>query len=145
MADKFNTVYDCQIIKLNRVENSKGNLTPVEGNIKVPFNIARIYYLYDVPGGETRGGHAHKELEQFIISVSGSFDIILDDSIDRKTIKLNRSHYGLYVPKLIWREIVNFSTGAICLVIASEKYNELEYIRDYNEFLDMKHVLKNAI
>ena len=134
------TVDDCRIIELPRIQRKEGNLTPVYGGDHIPFEIARVYYLYDVPGGETRGGHAHQELEQLIISAMGSFDIVLDDGVNRKKVSLNRSYQGLYMPKLIWRELVNFSTGGICLVLASLPYRENEYIRDYDQFLKCKQV-----
>ena len=134
------TIEDCKIIELPKIKRKEGNLTPVYSNFHIPFDIARVYYLYDVPGGETRGGHGHKELQQFIVSAMGSFDIILDDGRDRKTISLNRSYYGLYVPRFIWRELVNFSTGAVCLVLASLPFDESEYIRDYAQFLDYKKI-----
>jgi hypothetical protein len=104
----------------------------------VPFEIARVYYLYDVPGGETRGGHAHKELQQVIVSAMGSFSVELDDGRRRKSFRLNRAYYGLYIPKMIWRELVDFSSGGICLVLATHPYNEDEYLRDYDEFLGRK-------
>lgn len=134
----LNTLNDTKLINLNKIENSKGNLTVVHNNKEVPFSVKRVYYLYDVPGGETRGGHAHRKLEQLIISLSGSFDVLLDDGKERRTIKLNRSYLGLYVPQYVWREIVNFSTGGICLVLASLPYTPEEYIRDYNEFISLK-------
>jgi dTDP-4-dehydrorhamnose 3,5-epimerase-like enzyme len=139
----INNVNDTRIINLPKVENQQGNLTAVHNSQEIPFDIKRVYYLYDVPGGETRGGHAHKELQQFIISLSGSFDILLDDGKERKTVTLNRSHYGLYVPQFIWREIINFSTGGVCLVLASLPYNESEYIRDFDEFLKLKSEYKS--
>lgn len=145
MDEKITTVNDSQIIDLPKIVNEKGNLTPVNNGVQVPFDVKRIYYLYDVPGGATRGGHAHKELEQFIVSVSGSFDVILDDGENRKTVRLNRSYYGLYIPVLTWREIVNFSTGAVCLVLASKNYDEQEYIRDYDEFLKTKLMFREEI
>lgn len=125
---------ECKIIELPKITDRRGNLTFIEGENHVPFNIKRVYYLYDVPGGETRGGHAHKELKQFIIAASGSFDVILDDGSNRKRFHLNRSYYGLYVPKMIWRELDNFSSGSVCVVIASEHFDEQDYLRDYNEF-----------
>ncbi len=134
----FNSVNDTKLINLEKIENNKGNLTVVHNNIEVPFNVERVYYLYDVPGGETRGGHAHRELEQLIVSLSGSFDVLLDDGKERRTIRMNRSYIGLYIPQYIWREIVNFSTGGICLVLASLPYNPEEYVRDYNEFKKIK-------
>lgn len=129
---------DCKIINLSKIENRKGNLTSVYSNIDIPFNIQRVYYLYDVPGGETRGGHAHRNLQQFIVSASGSFDVMINDGMRSKIVRLNRSYYGLYIPNLIWREIINFSSGAICLVLASINYDEKEYIRNYEEFLNTK-------
>lgn len=125
---------DCQLINLNKITDARGNLSFIEGNVHVPFDIKRVYYLYDVPGGAERGGHAHIELQEFIIAISGSFDIILDDGFDKKMINLNRSYYGLYVPNLIWRELNNFSSGSVCLVLASALYEESDYIRDYKQF-----------
>jgi len=124
----------CKIIELPRITDVRGNLTFIEGNEHVPFEIKRVYYLYDVPGGEKRGGHAHNFLQQFIIAASGSFDVILDDGVNSERYHLNRSYYGLYVPKMIWRELDNFSSGSVCVVLASEHFEEDEYIRDYNEF-----------
>jgi hypothetical protein len=124
----------CKIIELPKIEDIRGNLTFIEANEHVPYDIKRVYYLYDVPGGEKRGGHAHKSLEQFIIAASGSFDVILDDGVDRKRYHLNRSYYGLYIPTMIWRELDNFSSGSVCVVLASEHFDEEDYIRDYNEF-----------
>jgi len=138
MDPAFNKIEQCKIFNLAKIENRKGNLTPVYNSVDIPFGIKRVYYLYDVPGGETRGGHAHRELQQFIVSVSGSFDVRLDDGREQKIVTLNRSYYGLYVPTMIWRELVNFSTGAICLVLASLPYLEAEYIRDYNSFRAIK-------
>jgi len=127
----------CKIIDLPKVQDRRGNLTFIEENRHVPFEIKRVYYLYDVPGGESRGGHAHKRLQQFIIAASGSFDVILDDGFERKRFHLNRSYYGLYVPPMIWRELDNFSSGSVCLVLASEYYDEEDYIRDYEIFKKM--------
>lgn len=124
----------CKIIELPKITDIRGNLTFIEENQHVPFNIKRVYYLYDVPGGERRGGHAHKNLEQFIIAASGSFDVILDDGKNRERFHLNRSYYGLYVPNMIWRELDNFSSGSVCVVLASEHFKEEDYIREYNEF-----------
>ncbi len=126
---------ECRIIELPKITNPKGNLTFIEGSRHIPFSIKRIYYLYDVPGGELRGGHAHKQLQQFIIAASGSFDLVLDDGLNRKRHHLNRSYYGLYLPSMIWRELDNFSSGSVCLVLASEYFLEDDYIRDYEEFL----------
>ena len=124
----------CCIIELPRVQNEKGNLTFVEENRHIPFQIKRVYYLYDVPGGEARGGHAHKQLQQFIIAASGSFDVVLDDSSSKERYHLNRSYYGLYIPSGMWRELDNFSSGSVCLVLASEYFDEQDYIRDYDVF-----------
>lgn len=124
----------CKIINLPKIADPRGNLTFIEGRLHIPFEIKRIFYLYDVPGGETRAGHALKKCHQFIIAISGSFDLILDDGIRRKRYHLNRSYYGLYVPPLIWREIDNFSTNSVCLVMASAFYREADYYRDYESF-----------
>lgn len=124
----------CTIIKLPKITDPRGNLTFIEGRHHIPFEIKRIFYLYDVPGGETRAGHALKKCHQFLIAISGSFDLILDDGTRKKRYHLNRSYYGLYIPPLIWREIDNFSTNSVCLVMASEFYNEADYYRDYVRF-----------
>ena len=129
-------VSDCAIVELPRVNDPRGNLSFVEANEHVPFEIKRVYYLYDVPGGESRGGHAHRDLHQFIIAMSGAFDVILDDGRDSQRITLNRSYYGLYLPPYIWRELVDFSSGSVCTVLASEHFTEDDYMRDYDEFLD---------
>jgi hypothetical protein len=129
------TIDRCEIIQLPKIQDPRGNLTFIEGGNHIPFDILRVYYLYDVPGGSERGGHAHKELHQFIIAMSGSFDIVLDDGEKRKRIHLCRSYYGLYVPPMIWREIDNFSTSSVCMVLASNRYDESDYYRDYTEFL----------
>ena len=122
------TVFDCNIIHLNKNHNRAGNLTPIENNLHIPFSIKRVYYLYDVPGGESRGAHAHKNLEQIIIAGSGGFDVTIDDGRNRKTFSLNRSYIGLHLKPGMWRELHNFSSGAICLVLASEKYSSEDYI-----------------
>ncbi|MBK6285959.1 MAG: WxcM-like domain-containing protein [Draconibacterium sp.] len=132
------TVYDCNILVLNKIHNNAGNITVIESNINVPFDIKRAYYLYDVPGGESRGGHAHKQLYQLIVAASGSFDVLLDDGINKKIVKLNRPNYGLLVVPGLWRELFEFSSGAICLVLTSHKYDEHDYIRDYEQFVKMK-------
>ena len=126
---------DCRIIELPKITDPRGNLTFIEGNRHIPFEIKRVYYLYDVPGGATRGGHAHKKLEQFIIAISGSFDVVLDDGYERKRFHLNRSYFGLYIPPMTWRELDNFSSASVCLVLASQKYDESDYYRDYAEFI----------
>ena len=128
-------VNECQIIELPKISDPRGNLTFIENSNHIPFDIRRVYYLYDVPGGSERGSHAHKNLHQIIISMSGSFDVELDDGRNKKRYHLNRSHYGLYVCPMMWRLIDNFSSGAVCMVLASDFYIEEEYIRDYNNFL----------
>jgi hypothetical protein len=135
------SVHTCKVLDLPKIHNRAGNITPIQAKIDVPFDIARVYYLYDVPGGETRGGHAHKNLHQLIVAASGSFDVILDDGTEKKTISLNRPNFGLYVTPYIWRELVNFSSGAVLLVLASIKYDEMDYIRDYKEFLSSTNEL----
>jgi len=124
----------CKIIDLPKISDPRGNLTFVEAGNHIPFDIQRVYYLYDVPGGAERGGHAHKELHQLIIAMAGSFDVVLDDGINKKRFHMNRSYYGLYVPKMIWRELDNFSSGSVCMVLASNKYEEDDYYRDYSEY-----------
>jgi dTDP-4-dehydrorhamnose 3,5-epimerase-like enzyme len=126
---------NCTILELPRIGDPRGNLTFVEGGKHIPFDIRRVYYLYDVPGGAERGGHAHKALHQLIIAMSGSFDIHLDDGFGKKTIHMNRSYNGLYVCPMIWREIDNFSSGAVCMVLASDYYDEQDYYRDYDTFV----------
>jgi hypothetical protein len=125
---------NCKLVDLPKITDPEGNLTPIEGSRHVPFDIKRVFYLYDVPGGATRAGHALKTCQQFIIAMSGSFDVILDDGTDTKRYHLNRSYTGLYVPALIWRELENFSSGSVCTVLASEVYDEKGYYRDYEEF-----------
>ncbi|HEX8605423.1 MAG TPA: FdtA/QdtA family cupin domain-containing protein [Pseudoduganella sp.] len=127
----------CRIIDLPRHNDPRGNLSVVEGGNQVPFDIERVYYLYDVPGGSSRAGHGHVELQQLVIAMSGSFDVIVDDGYERKKFHLNRSYYGLYIPKLMWREVENFSSGAVCLVMASTKFNKSDYYYDYNDFAAM--------
>lgn len=135
-------VNDCVILPLNKTHNRAGNITIVEGQKNIPFDVKRIYYLYDIPGGETRGGHAHKELRQLIISVSGSFSVILDDGNSKRTIILNRPYQGLLIVPGIWRELDNFSSGSVCLVLASEVYDEKDYLRDYDKFLKYKYEIR---
>ena len=132
------SVKDCNIINLNKIHNQAGNITVLENNKDIPFEVKRIYYLYDVPMGSERGGHGHYELEQFIIAASGSFTIVLDDGKNKKYLFLNNPSQALYVKPGIWREIINFSSGSICLVLASKDYNENDYIRDYNKYLEWK-------
>lgn len=135
----------CQIKELPRINDPRGNLTFVEANRHIPFDILRVYYLYDVPGGAERGGHAHKALHQLIIAMSGSFDVHLDDGYEKKTVHLNRSYNGLYVCPMIWRDIDNFSSGAVCMVLASNFYDEEDYYRDYHSFIhDTKRLANYA-
>lgn len=131
-------IYSCQIFELSKIHNRAGNLTVIQCD-KHRFDVKRIFYLYDIPGGSERGGHAHKTLYQLIIAASGSFDVILDDGHNKKTVYLNRPYYGLMVVPGIWNELANFSSGAICLVLASDKYNTESYIRDYKEFKKFKN------
>jgi hypothetical protein len=128
-------VENCRIIDLPKVSDPRGNLTFVESGNHIPFGIKRVYYLYDVPGGEARAGHAHKTNEAFIISASGSFEVIVRDGRTERSFFLNRSYYGLYLPAMIWRELDNFSSGSVSLVLASELFDEQDYYRDYNDYL----------
>ena len=124
----------CRLIDLPRINDPRGNLTFIENDRHIPFEIKRVYYLYDVPGGSLRAGHAHKTLRQFLIAMSGSFDVTVDDGQHKMKFHLNRSYYGLYIPPMIWREIDNFSSGSVCLVLASDFYDETDYYRQYSEF-----------
>lgn len=133
-----NTVFDCSLIDIGKINSKQGNITILENEKNLPFNIKRIYYLYDVPGGEARGGHAHYELEQYIIAANGSFDVVLDDGTNRRILSLNRPNVALHIVPGLWRELNNFSSGSISLVMASEVYREEDYIRDYNEFKKLK-------
>lgn len=125
---------DVKFIELPKIIDERGNLTFIEGGNHIPFKIERTYMIYDVPGGGKRGGHAYKELSEFIVALSGSFDLVLDDGNEKKTYSLNRSYYGVYVPNKIWRSLENFSTNSLCLILSSEKYNEDDYLRDYDDF-----------
>lgn len=126
----------CRLVDLPKISDPRGNLTFIEGGRHIPFDIKRAYYLYDVPGGAERGGHAHKDLHQLIIAISGAFDIALDDGREKKRYHLNRSYFGLYVCPMIWREMDNFSSGAVCLVLASNLYDEADYYRKYEDFIE---------
>lgn len=128
-------LHRCRLIDLPKVHDPRGNLTFVEGGSHVDFDIQRVYYTYDVPGGSERGGHAHKNLKQLIVAMSGSFDVVLDDGRDKQRIHLNRSYQGLYVCPMIWRELDNFSSGSVCMVLASTRYDEADYYRDYGDFM----------
>ena len=132
----------CHIIDLPVIHDRRGNLTFIEGQSHAPFDIKRVYYIYDVPGGSERGGHGHRKLEQLIIAMSGSFDVVLDDGFEKKRFHLNRSYYGLYVHPMMWREIDNFSSGSVCLVLASAHYEKNDYYRNYDEFLSDVNALK---
>jgi len=128
------SVQQARIIQLPRIQDPRGNLTFIQAEDHVPFDIKRVYYIYDVPGGSNRGGHAHKKLQQLMIAMAGSFDVILDDSRERRTFQLNRSYYGLYVPPMLWRELDNFSSGSVCMVLASAVYEEDDYYRNYEAY-----------
>lgn len=129
------SINNLKTIELPKITDHRGNLTFIESERHIPFKIKRVYYLYDVPGGTSRGGHGHKKLHQVIIALSGSFDITLDDGNEKKLINMNRSYVGLYIPPMMWRDLDNFSSGSVCMVLASEFYDEVDYFRDYNEFL----------
>jgi dTDP-4-dehydrorhamnose 3,5-epimerase-like enzyme len=134
------TIHDCSIMNLPKIgEDLRGSLSFVESMSHIPFTIERTYYLYDVPGGIERGGHAHKALQQLIVAISGSFDVVLDDGHRRKTVTLDRPYFGLYIPTMIWRELVNFSSGAVLFVLASNAYTEDDYYREYREFVAAKY------
>jgi len=135
---KNRTVFDCSLIELPKIKDRSGNITAIENNIHIPFAINRVFYLYDIPGGEDRGAHAHINCHQFLVAASGSFEVQLDDGNVKKTVMLNQPYRGLYIPPGIWASEINFSSGAICLVLASHKYDESDYIRDYREFLKLK-------
>lgn len=136
------SVYDCPIIELPRIQNRTGNITPIHGGINIPFQIKRVFYLYDIPGGADRGAHAHRTCHQFIIAASGSFEVELDDGTTKRTVSLNRPYFGLHIPPGIWAAEKGFSSGAICLVLTSHKYEASDYIRSYPEFLEIKNVKK---
>jgi len=129
----------CQLINLPKIQDHRGNLSFIEGGRHVPFDIQRVYYLYDIPGGAERGGHAHKDLKQLILAISGSFDVVVDDGRESQTFHLNRSNIGLYVSSMVWRELNNFSSGAVCLVLASNLYDESDYYRNYDDFIAAVH------
>ena len=133
------SVSDCSVIELPKIENRSGNLTSIQNSIEIPFDIKRIFYLYDIPGGKDRGAHAHIECHQFLIAGSGSFDVLLDDGKSKKLVTLNQPYKGLHIPPGIWASEINFSSGSICLVLASHKYDEEDYIRNYKDYLKIKN------
>ena len=133
-------INNCKIIQLPKITDPRGNLSFIESGSHIPFEIKRVYYLYDVPGGSDRGSHAHKDLQQFIVAMSGSFKVNLDDGKNKKSFQLNRSYYGLYVCPMMWRDLNDFSSGAVCMVLASKNYDETDYIRDYNQFVALSCV-----
>jgi dTDP-4-dehydrorhamnose 3,5-epimerase-like enzyme len=128
------TIDDCRVVALPKIVDPRGNLTPIEGGRHIPFRIRRVYWIYDVPAGEVRGGHAYRALEEIVVCLSGSLDFVVDDGQRRKTFQLNRAFHGLYVPRLIWRSAENFSTSSACLILASARYDPEDYIRDYETF-----------
>jgi dTDP-4-dehydrorhamnose 3,5-epimerase-like enzyme len=132
------SVDDCRLVELPRIERPEGSITPIEAGKTVPFDIARVYYIYDLVGGSERGGHAHLELEQLMVAVMGAFTVVLDDGRRRREVELNRSYVGLHIPQLIWREMHNFSSGAVCVVLASIPYAEADYVREYDAFLRLR-------
>ena len=138
MDSKKSTIYDCSIIKLPKIHNRAGNITPIEGEVNIPFKLKRLFYLYDIPGGEDRGAHSHRKCYQLLIAASGNFDVFMDDGKNKKTVSLNRPYLGIYIPPGIWAAEQSFSSGAICLVLTSEKYDESDYIREYKDFLKFK-------
>lgn len=135
---KKETVYNCSVLQLPQINSRAGNITPATNFKDLPFSVSRVFYLYDIPGGEDRGAHAHKECHQFLIAAGGSFDVELDDGIHKKTVSLNRPNFGIHIPPGIWAAEKNFSSGAVCLVLASHKYDESDYIRDYEKFKKLK-------
>lgn len=132
------TIQDCKILTLPKIQNRSGNITPIHSNFDIPFEIKRVFYLYDIPAGESRGAHSHKECHQFLVAASGSFDVLVDDGRNKNNFNLNRPYSGLYIPPGIWAEEFNFSSGGICLVLASHNYDENDYIRSYKEYLSVK-------
>jgi oxalate decarboxylase/phosphoglucose isomerase-like protein (cupin superfamily) len=139
------TVFDCELIYLPKIKNRAGNITPLHNSIEVPFSIKRIFYLYDIPGGESRGAHAHKECHQFLIAASGAFEVLLDDGRTKRIVQLNRPYMGLHIPPTIWASEINFSSGSVCLVLASHIYDETDYIRSYDEFIEYENRFNDRI
>lgn len=136
------SVYDCSVIELPKITDRSGNITPVEGIQNLPFDIKRIFYSYDIPGGEARGAHAHKTCHQFLVAASGSFEVVLDDGTNKRTVLLNRPFYGLHIPPGIWAAEQGFSSGSICLVLASHGYDEQDYLRNYSDFITYRNEIK---
>lgn len=134
------SIYNCDLVYLKKIGDRNGNITAVNNNKEIPFEVNRVFYLYDIPGGESRGAHAHRECHQFLIAASGSFEVLLDDGKTKRQIQLNRPDIGLHIPPGIWASEINFSSGSICLVLASHIYNESDYIRDYEEFKEFKEL-----
>lgn len=134
------SIFQCDIIELKKINNRAGNMSFIENSTNIPFDIKRVYYIYDVPGGSDRGGHAHKNLEQFVVAVSGAFEVLVDDGTNKKIVRLDRPYMALHIQKGIWRETRNFTSGSVCMVIASEDYTDDDYIYDYNEFLKFRMV-----
>lgn len=136
MSNNMPSIYNCSVVELPRIGDERGNITPVHGSLNIPFEIARVFYLYDIPGGEARGAHAHKECHQFLIAAHGAFEVVLDDGTNKRTVLLNRPNYGLHIPPGIWAAEQGFSSGAICLVLTSHVYDADDYIRDYEEYVE---------
>lgn len=143
MNRQVSDIHSCNVVELTKIHRPQGNITIIQNGVHQPFDVKRVYYLYDIPGGTERGGHAHKELHQLIVAASGSFDVILDDGLNKKTIQLNRPNFGLLIVPGIWRELMNFSSGAICLVLASAKYDANDYLRDHSVFKKWKDDTSN--
>ena len=136
---KNSSVFDCSLVPLPKIYNRSGNITPLHGGDTIPFDIKRIFYIYDIPAGESRGAHAHLECQQFLVATSGSFDVLLDDGNTQRLVSLNQPFRGLYIPPFIWAQEQNFSAGSICLVLASHFFDESDYIRDYNQFINLRN------
>lgn len=136
---KNNKVFDCNLIYLPQIGDRQGHITAINNQVEIPFNVNRVFYLYDIPGGESRGAHAHKECHQFLVAASGSFEVLLDDGITKRQVQLNKPDMGLHIPPGIWASEINFSSGAICLVMASHNYNESDYIRSYEEYKTIRN------
>lgn len=136
MMQNRSSVFECNLLHLNQIGDRKGHITAVNNNEEIPFAVKRIFYLYDIPGGESRGAHAHKECHQFLVAASGSFEVLLDDGVTKRQVLLNRPDLGLHIPSGIWASEINFSSGSICLVLASHEYNENDYLREYNDYLN---------